>query len=93
MLMALKSSIRHWNNTAVAGNKHQKQEMIQLTMTTSYWDAPKSVIPHKYTSTSSIPWRPHQATDKVSEQKEAHISHDICLCGTKLLLQYRSCLQ
>jgi len=53
-LMALKSSIRHCNNTAVAGDKHQKQEMIQLTVTTSYLDAPKSVIPHKYTSNSSM---------------------------------------
>jgi len=34
-LMALKSSIRHCNNTAVARNKHKKQEMIKLTVTTS----------------------------------------------------------
>jgi hypothetical protein len=94
MPMTLKSNTRQWNNTAVAGDKHQKQEMIQLTMTTSYLDAPKKChTTQVYHHLQYVPLRPCQATGKGLQGQEAHISHDICLCGAKLLLQYRSCLQ
>ena len=74
MPTVLKSNIRHRNNKAVAGDKHQKQEMIQLTMTTSYPDAPKSVIPHKYTSTSSMYHEGHTRQLIKGTEDKKHIS-------------------
>jgi hypothetical protein len=74
MPMALKYNIRYWNNTAVAGDKHQKQEMIQLTMTTSYLHASKSVISHKYTSISSMYHEGHTRQQMKGYRDKKHIS-------------------
>jgi hypothetical protein len=74
MPMALKSSIRHWNNTAVTGDKNQKWEVIQLTMAKSYLDAPKSAIPHKYTSISSMYHEGHTKQLMKGYRNKKHIS-------------------